>query len=58
MKGGVINFASLFVFINFFLYLYNMEQLTKAELYGKVQELQHEKEQLKEQLILTQKNNG
>jgi len=32
-----------------------MEQYTKAELYGKVQELQHEKEQLKEQLILNLK---
>jgi hypothetical protein len=30
-----------------------MEQFTKAELYGKVQELQHELEQLKQQLILS-----
>ena len=30
-----------------------MEQYTKAELYGKVQELQHENEQLKQQLILS-----
>jgi hypothetical protein len=29
-----------------------MEQYTKAELYGKVQELQYENEQLKQQLIL------
>jgi hypothetical protein len=29
-----------------------MEQYTKAELYDKVQELQHENEQLKQQLIL------
>ena len=28
-----------------------MEQFTKAELYGKVQELQYENEKLKEQLI-------
>ncbi len=35
-----------------------MEQFTKAELYGKVQELQYEKEQLLNQLILTQQNNG
>lgn len=34
-----------------------MEQFTKAELYGKVQELQYEKEQLLNQLILTQQNN-
>tara|TARA_R100001463_G_scaffold28410_3_gene65067 strand:+ start:1459 stop:1566 length:108 start_codon:yes stop_codon:yes gene_type:complete len=34
-----------------------MEQFTKAELYGKVQELQHENEQLKNQLILKTKNN-
>jgi hypothetical protein len=32
-----------------------MEQYTKAELYGKVQELQHELEQAKEQLILNSK---
>jgi len=32
-----------------------MEQFTKAELYGKVQELQHELEQLKQQLILNLK---
>jgi hypothetical protein len=32
-----------------------MEQYTKAELYGKVQELQHELEQVKEQLILNSK---
>jgi hypothetical protein len=32
-----------------------MEQYTKAELYGKVQELQHELEQVKEQLILNLK---
>jgi hypothetical protein len=30
-----------------------MEQYTKAELYGKVQELQHENEQLKQQLIFS-----
>jgi hypothetical protein len=30
-----------------------MEQFTKAELYGKVQELQYELEQLKQQLILS-----
>ena len=30
-----------------------MEQYTKAELYGKVLELQHENEQLKHQLILS-----
>ncbi len=40
-----------------FLYLYNMEQFTKAELYGKTLELQHENEQLKNQLILNLKNN-
>jgi hypothetical protein len=34
-----------------------MEQYTKAELYGKVQELQYEKEQLINQLILSQQNN-
>ena len=34
-----------------------MKHLTKAELYGKVQELQSEKEQLKKQLILTQEKN-
>jgi hypothetical protein len=32
-----------------------MEQYTKAELYGKVLELQHELEQVKEQLILNSK---
>lgn len=32
-----------------------MEQYTKAELYGKVQELQYELEQVKEQLILNSK---
>jgi len=32
-----------------------MEQYTKAELYGKVQELQHELEQVKQQLILNLK---
>ena len=32
-----------------------MEQFTKAELYGKVQELQYELEQLKQQLILNLK---
>ena len=32
-----------------------MEQYTKAELYGKVQELQHEIEQVKQQLILNLK---
>jgi len=35
-----------------------MEQFTKAELFGKVQELQYENEQLKKQLILKTKNNG
>jgi hypothetical protein len=35
-----------------------MEQFTKAELYGKVQELQYENEQLKNQLILNTKING
>jgi cell shape-determining protein MreC len=30
---------------------------TKAELYGKVQELKHENEQLKKQLILKQQSN-
>tara|TARA_R110002167_G_scaffold203262_2_gene407240 strand:+ start:462 stop:569 length:108 start_codon:yes stop_codon:yes gene_type:complete len=34
-----------------------MEQFTKAELYGKTLELQYENEQLKNQLILTLKNN-
>jgi len=34
-----------------------MEQFTKAELYGKTLELQHENEQLKNQLILKLKNN-
>ena len=34
-----------------------MEQFTKAELYGKVQELQHENEKLKEQLILSYERN-
>lgn len=34
-----------------------MEQYTKAELIGKVLELQYENQQLKNQLILTQ-NNG
>ena len=33
-----------------------MEQYTKAELIGKVLELQYEIEQLKKQLILTQDN--
>jgi len=47
----------LFFLLTFFLYLYNMEQLKYAELYGKVLELQHEKKQLKKQLILTQQNN-
>jgi len=32
-----------------------MEQYTKAELYGKVLELQHELEQVKKQLILNLK---
>ena len=32
-----------------------MEQYTKAELYGKVLELQHELEQVKQQLILNLK---
>jgi len=40
-----------------FLYLYDMEQFTIAELYGKTLELQHENEQLKNQLILKLKNN-
>jgi len=39
------------------LYLYDMEQFTIAELYGKTLELQHENEQLKNQLILNLKNN-
>ena len=30
----------------------NIEHLTKAELYGRVQELEHENEQLKRQIIL------
>ena len=34
-----------------------MEQYTKAELYGKVQELQYDIKQLKNQLILTQQSN-
>jgi len=34
-----------------------MEQFTKAELYGKVQELQYENEKLKEQLILSYERN-
>lgn len=34
-----------------------MEQFTKAELYGKVQELQYENEKLKEQLILQNERN-
>jgi len=34
-----------------------MNNFTKAELYGKVQELQYENEQLKNQLILKTKNN-
>jgi len=34
-----------------------MEQFTIAELYGKTLELQYENEQLKNQLILTLKNN-
>lgn len=33
-----------------------MEQYTKAELIGKVLELQYENDQLKNQLILTQDN--
>ena len=33
-----------------------MDNYTKAELFGKVQELQHENEKLKEQLILMIKN--
>ena len=35
-----------------------MEQFTKAELYGKVQELQYELEQLKQQLILSYERNN
>jgi hypothetical protein len=31
---------------------------TKAELYGKLQELKHENEQLKKQLILKEQSNG
>jgi hypothetical protein len=34
-----------------------MEQFTKAELYGKVQELQHDLKEAKKQLILTQQYN-
>lgn len=34
-----------------------MEQFTKAELYGKTLELQHENEKLKEQLILSYERN-
>ena len=59
MKGGVINFASLFVFINFFLYLYNMEQfIHEAELIGSRLEQQYyeqQVEQIKQQLILNLK---
>jgi len=40
-----------------FLYLYNMNNYTRAELYGKVQELQYDIKQLKNQLILTQQSN-
>ncbi len=40
-----------------FLYICNMNNFTKAELYGKVQELKYENEQLKNQLILKTKNN-
>tara|TARA_R110001606_G_scaffold79634_2_gene183857 strand:- start:1941 stop:2162 length:222 start_codon:yes stop_codon:yes gene_type:complete len=47
----------LFFLLIIFSYLYDMEQFTKAELYGKTLELQHENEQLKNQLILTLKNN-
>ena len=46
-----------FFLLIIFLYLYNMEQFTKAELYGKTLELQYENEQLKNQLILNLKNN-
>jgi len=53
----VVEILPLFFLLNIFLYLYIMEQYTKAELYGKVQELQHENQQLKNQLILTQHNN-
>ena len=34
-----------------------MNKFTKAELYGKTLELQHENKQLKNQLILTQQSN-
>tara|TARA_R110002126_G_scaffold200101_1_gene347744 strand:+ start:324 stop:446 length:123 start_codon:yes stop_codon:yes gene_type:complete len=34
-----------------------MNKFTMAELYGKTLELQHENEQLKNQLILTQQSN-
>ena len=47
----------LFFLLIIFLYLYDMEQFTIAELYGKTLELQYENEQLKNQLILTLKNN-
>ena len=54
-----------FFLLIIFLYLYDMEQFNKeAELHGRVQELQYgfnqlrkENEQLKNQLILTLKNN-
>jgi len=44
-------------FVNYFLYIYIMNNYTRAELYGKVQELQHDIKQLKNQLILTQQSN-
>jgi len=52
---GKINFLSSFFLLNIFLYLYDMEHYTKAELYGKTLELQYELEQLKQQLILNLK---
>jgi hypothetical protein len=46
-RGGLT--VALFLF-NIFYYLSNMEHLTKAEIYGKVLELQEENEQLRKQL--------
>lgn len=54
---GRINFLPSFFLLNIFLYLYDMEHYTKAELYGEVLELQHENEKLKEQLILSYERN-
>ena len=49
MFQGVVNNCPFFCLKNN-LYIYNMKHLNKVELYGKVIELQHEKDLLNKQL--------